>query len=273
MKMAPPLHFALSISCAFLITACSGSDSNPPPNIIITGALNDTGIALCSSDTETQLNCPQHAFPRQDAEVGRDFRASKAQLQKEGAGVAGFDWTKIDNSGNLLAVQDAAWDHVGSEHSGSRWSCVLDNVTELMWEVKESDSEHPRYSEHTYTWYDERELYNGGSVGVLNGGNCATESCDTQGYVNWVNSNGLCGHEDWRMPTVTELASIAVLSKVIPAMDADFFPNTTQPRFFTARTNAKDPDLAWYVYFSDGSVSSTSKADPSHVRLVRGGQK
>lgn len=271
MKKTVLLHYALPLGSAILLTACSGSDSDKTVEIQVTGKLNDTGISACSDHQQTQIDCPQSVLPKQDAEFGRDAQATHGQLQKSGAGVAGFDWSKIDKDGNVLAVQNAQWDNAGSEHSGTRWSCVLDKVTELMWEVKESDSEHPRYGEHTYTWHDERESHNGGNAGIANGGNCGTDVCDTQGYVSWVNSNGLCGYQDWRMPTVAELASLAVLSKVIPAMDTDFFPNTTQPRFFTAHANAKDSGLAWYVYFSDGSVSSTNKADPSYLRLVRGG--
>lgn len=273
MKVTPLLHYATAFGCALLVTACSGGDSKKVPAIPVSGALNDTGLLQCSGQEETQLECPQQALPKQDAEFGRDAQAAGGLLQKTGAGVGGFDWSKIDSNGNLLAVQNAPWDDMGNEHSGTRWSCALDHVTELMWEVKESDSEHPRHGEHTYSWRDEREAFNGGEPGAADGGACATAPCDTQGFVGWVNASGLCGHEDWRMPTVAELASLAVLSKVIPAVDADFFPNTTKPRFFTAHTNAKDPSLAWYVYFSDGSVSSTNKADPSQVRLVRGGQQ
>lgn len=261
------------ISCASVLAGCSGSDSNKTPVVPITGALNDTGITSCSGMEEPEQTCPQPELGNQDAEFGRDHLAANGELTKTGGGVAGFDWSKIDGSGNLLALQDVAWDDSGSEHDGSRWSCVLDNVTELMWEVKESDPAHPRYSEHSYTWYNEMATENGGVAGTEDGGTCATAPCDTRGYVEWVNDNGLCGHQDWRMPTPQELASLAVLSKVIPAMDTEFFPNTSKPRFFTALPNAKDPYQAWYVYFSDGSVSSTGKADASHLRLVRGARK
>lgn len=204
--------------------------------------------------------------------MGRDALALTNRLEKQGAGVAGFDWSKVDASGNRLVVQDEAWEADGTEAAGTRWSCVQDHVTGLTWEVKESAEDHPRYGGHSYAWYLDDASQNGGVAGDDDRGNCTTEPCNTAHYVEWVNSQGLCGHSDWRMPTVAELASLAVVTKVLPAMDSDFFPNVPLPRFFTSQSMAGDPSLAWYVYFSDGSVSFTNKSDPSHVRLVRGGQ-
>lgn len=271
MKLKPTYQTLLFFGCALALAGCSGSDSNVPPPIPITGQLNDTGIRSCSGAEEPQEPCPQPDFPNQDAQFGRD--AQGQQLQKTGAGTAGYDWTKIDSTGSPLPLQTAGWEHDGSEQSGTRWSCVEDNVTQLLWEVKESDPDHPRYSEHSYTWYNDNPATNGGFAGVADGGICATPSCDTKGYVEWINEQGLCGHNDWRLPTVRELSSIAVIANVLPAMDTDYFANASQPRFFTALTNAKDANHAWYVYFSDGSVSSTGKADASHLRLVRGQQQ
>ena len=152
-----------------------------------------------------------------------------------------------------------------------RWSCLQDNVTGLIWEAKESDESHPRGTGHTYTWFDENEAANGGMAGRPDGGTCPTAPCDTQGYVNYVNSQKLCGFEDWRVPTVSELSALSVLAKASPAMDTAFFPNVPQPRYFTSESVAESPMLAWYVYFSNGSVSATNKGDASQLRLVRGG--
>lgn len=269
-----PMHVVGGFLLSVAIYGCNAKDSsdNHPSSssaITITGALNDTGLINCTGVDEAQQACPQAALPNQDAEFGRD---AKAALSKIGAGFAGFDWTKLDSAGNPLAEQSAAWASDGSEVNGTRWSCVQDNVTKLMWEVKESDPAHPRYAEHTYTWYDERAAHNGGDAGTQNGGACGTDMCDTQGYMAWANSIALCGHSDWRVPSVTELNSIVVRGKELPAVDVDYFPNTSQPRFFTAQTNAEVPEMAWYVYFSNGSSSYTYKRDPSQLRLVRGGQ-
>lgn len=237
--------------------------------------LNDTGIVTCSGpDTSVVANpCPQESLPGQDAEFGRDNLFAQGKLNKIGGGAAGFDFTKLDKLGDELATQNAAWNSdSGTETEGSRWSCVQDNVTGLMWEVKESLEDHPRYGGHTYTWFEESPTVNGGSAGVENNGACSTDSCDTQGYRTWLNQQGLCGHNDWRLPTTSELLSIAHTTSSGMAIDSDFFPNTIKPRFFTRNSHAQDPMLAWYIYFTDASMSFTNKFDPSHLRLVRGGK-
>jgi Protein of unknown function (DUF1566) len=258
------------------VASCGGRDpaNNPadPPIDMVGSRLNDTGLVLCAGQDQGQLPCPQMGLPQQDGEVGRDVQARTGGLVKMGAGEAGFDWTKLDNAGQPLTNQDGAWSATGTEQEGTRWSCVQDHVTGLTWEVKESDPEHPRYGGHSYRWWLDDVRLNGGFVDQSTSGSCSLDSCDTQSYVNWVNQARLCGYADWRMPDVVELSSIVVLSKVIPAVDKNFFPNTLQPRFFTSRSLARDPSRAWYVYFSDGSVSSTNKGDASHVRLVRGGE-
>lgn len=263
-----------------LLAGCNGSDDpastdNPVPDkgYTVTGQLNDTGISLCAAPAANQQACPQGSLPGQDAEFGRDATAATGTLTKQGGGTAGFDWTKLGANGEPLTIQDQAWVDGGSEDAGTHWSCVRDNVTGFVWEIKESDPSHPRYAGHTYRWWLDGEEYNGAFPNQSESGSCTLETCDTQTYVNWLNQTTLCGFSDWRMPSVAELSSITVLSNVIPAVDTAYFPDVKEPRFFTNQSLARDPSRAWYVYFSDGSVSFTNKGDASHVRLVRGGQQ
>jgi hypothetical protein len=255
-----------------LVAGCNGSDDPgvTDTRYTVTGQLNDTGIALCAAPEANQQPCPQDLLPGQDAEFGRDSAA--AGLTKQGAGAAGFDWTKLGASGDALTIQNQAWVDGGSEEAGTHWSCVRDNVTGLVWEIKETDPSHPRYTGHTYRWWLDGNEYNGDFPDQSTSGTCTLDKCDTQTYVNWLNQNALCGFSDWRMPSVAELSSITMLANVIPAVDTAYFPDVEEPRFFTNQSLARDPSRAWYVYFSDGSVSFTNKGDASHVRLVRGDQ-
>lgn len=254
-----------------VITACDGSKPATPSAYAITGALNDTGSVACASADQAQQACPQPGLDGQDAEFGRDAKA--ATLKKRGGGFAGFDWTKLDATGKPLSQQNVPWADSGSEAAGSRWSCVLDNVTALTWEIKETNPTDPRYFGHTYSWWMASEQLNGGFNIHATPGVCfGVEPCETQAYVNWVNHVRLCGFSDWRLPSVRELSSLAVLANEIPAFDKNYFADTIQPRFFTSQTYAPEPSRVWYVYFSDGSVSSTSKGDASFLRLVRGVQ-
>ncbi|MBV5307888.1 DUF1566 domain-containing protein [Chromatium okenii] len=176
--------------------------------------LNDTGITTCSNATQNGLPCPVADFPGQDAEFGSN----------------GFDFTKLDAAGNELPAD--ATDH----------TCVRDNVTRLIWQVKISDS--------TFT-FDQ-----------------------TAGYVNNVNTTGLCGFNDWRMPDQKELMGIAdhSIGYPRPTIDTNYFPNTPNSEFWSGSPVADLSGSAWVVSFGNGLAYYDGRNNDSHVRLVRGGQ-
>lgn len=233
--------------------------------------LNDTGASECGAALTvielTALGCEGERYLAQDAEAGRDFQAFRGELNKRGTGDVGFDFVKLDTHGNPLANQLMQWQENGSELDGSHWSCVLDAQTGLMWEVKKTSTDHFRYAGNTYSWFDNRLM--GIAQGTADAGACNHEACDTEGFIKAVNESALCGYQDWRLPTVTEFLSIGHFGKGDPAIDSEIFPNTFGLRHWTSQTYAAVPLLAWYMYFSDGSVSFTGKGDPSYLRLVR----
>lgn len=222
-----------------------------------TGKLNDTGITTCANDFQNGLPCPVHGFPGQDGEHGRDALAAAGLLQKVGGGSAGFDFTKLDADGNPLPA------------SATEWSCVKDNHTGLIWEEKTTSG--LRSMHHTYTWYNPDSSNNGGDPGVQNGGNCTGSSCDTHGYVQAVNAQGLCGANDWRMPT-RELGSLVDYSRINPAIDTDYFPHTPSNWFWGGYPDASNVNRALTINLTDGYGDRNSKSSHFHVRLVRDGQ-
>ncbi len=167
----------------FQTPAASGVGDHP---------LNDTGIDWCADETTNFLPCPVDGYPGQDAQDGRDVTHNDPS-----DGHAGFSFTKLDASGNPLAA------------SASSWSCVRDNVTGLIWEVKTDDGG-LRDKDWTYSWYNPDATANGGSAGYADyGNNCFDPSrCDTDKYVADINGAGLCGASDWRLPADDELLSI-----------------------------------------------------------------
>ena len=226
---------------------------------VITSRLNDTGITSCSNEDTNGLSCPVSGFPGQDGQMGRDEHAAEENLEKSGGGRAGFDYTKLDANGNELG-QDA-----------STWSCVKDNVTGLVWEVKTTD-EGKRDMNNTYTWYNSTGINDGGLAGTSNGGVCTdTDKCDTEKYVSSVNAEGLCGANDWRLPDKEELRSILDYGKPLPAIDTNYFPNTKPEIYWSVSPVASNPGLAWNAYFNYGDVYYGFKTGASFVRLVRGG--
>jgi len=248
------------------------------------GGINDTGITTWGNATVSNLTVTQLLFPRQDADVGRDALATAGTLVKAGGGKAGFDFTKLDAAGVPLANQAATY-------AATPWSCVKDNVTGLMWEVKTTAG--LQKNTNKYTWYN--------STGVNDGGNAGTPAvtpacntggaCDTEKYVAAVNAMGLCGFTDWRMPTVNELFSIIDSTQASgnATIDMAYFPNTPSisnlplppwsiPSFYwTATTKKQVPNAAWItqawiVVFGEGGTTTVFGKNGSFgVRLVRGG--
>ncbi len=218
--------------------------------------INDTGIPDCSSDDTNNLDCTLlgDSHPGQDAEYGRDFSHNE-----DTDGHAGFSFAKLDTNGDVLPV------------SAANWSCVKDNVTGLIWEVKTNDAG-LRDDNWTYTWYNPNSETNGGDAGVQNGGICAETDCDTHEYVQAVNNQALCGANDWRLPMDQELETILTLDRTGPTIDMTYFLNTLTTHYWSAVADANDSKPAWGIHFGSGSSAGQAKSSSSiSVRLVRGG--
>jgi len=232
-----------------------------------THPLNDTGIDWCADGDTNFLDCPVAGFPGQDGDFGRDAAARAGTLEKVGAGDAGFDYTKIANDGSELPASAT----LGS--GPNDWACTRDNVTGLIWEVKTTDGG-LRDRNNTYTWY-QPDGPNGGNPGTQDGGSCVGSACDTAGYVQAVNTQGLCGSKDWRMPTWRELQGIVDYGRYMPAIDSGYFPNMSPDPslFWSGSPSAKESSKAWAVVFGDGLFATFERGDDFiNVRLVRGGE-
>ena len=228
---------------------CNISTGNNPKK------LNDTGIVFCGNSSSNSLPCPVIDYPGQDAQYGRD-----ATHNNDNDGHAGFSFTKLDENGNALPS------------SALKWTCVKDNVTGLIWEVKTDDGG-LQDKDNTYTWYSTDTLINGGSVGVENGGTCSGSLCDTQSYTQEINAFGLCGENSWRMPTFLELATLVNYNRMNPSIDINYFPKTINSNssvywssspYFDESTN----NLVRTMSFSNGSDGSVFKFGKRFVRLV-----
>jgi len=220
-----------------------------------TGALNDTGQTACYDAPGNVVACSTTTTPGQDPRYGRDAAATAGALPKTGGGAAGFDFTALDASGNAL---NAPGSH----------ACVKDNTTGLWWEVKTTDSGLRDWS-NSYTWYDSSQTSNPGYQGSETCSNTLGGKCNTQAYVNAVNAAGLCGHNDWRLPTRLELLSIVHNGTSDPAIDTGYFPHTRSAWYWTSMPRLS---TAWVVHFIDGSPNVNDKNYINYVRLVRSGQ-
>ncbi len=96
----------------------------------------------------------------------------------------------------------------------------------------------------------------------------------------WEAAIGFCedlspaDYEDWRLPSIIELASIIDVKRNKPAVDPLFEDVLWQDALWSSTTVAGSPENAWYVHSSAGDVSQWGSKDISkmHVLAVRGGQ-
>jgi hypothetical protein len=147
---------------------------------------------------------------------------------------------------------------------------VKDNVTGLIWEVKQNkdgvkDYANPNDADNTYTWYDPDPGTNGGYAGTQSAN-------DTQDFLAALRAK--TGYSDWRLPSREELRSIVDYSIPYPGptINTGYFPNTVSSVYWSSSPDAYYTDYAWGVYFDDGGDNSYGKPWSGYVRAVRGGQ-
>lgn len=190
--------------------------------------LNDTGWTWCVTEAgwgnvEGFDDCPSSYWPDQDVDLGRDAAFIDGALVKEGTGNLGFDLTKLSETGAVLP------------NNATLWSCVRDNVTGLIWEIKTSDgSIHD--SQWSYSWYETDHDF----PGEPDLGNCPTSGeCDTQSFIAALNNTNFCGQSNWRLPTYVERMEMRNASEpyIAPLGYA-----------WTSNTYTLDPEHAWQAY-------------------------
>ncbi len=255
--------------------------------------LPDTGQTTCYNGS-AMVACDESntgdgaTYPGQDARFGRDAAATAGQLTKIGGGAAGFDYTKVCNSGELAGQGSCPADPALGDDT-NEWACTKDNITGMIWEVKVNNDAHLRHKSWGYSWYSDGTRTDG-TAGAMNASNAGSENrgnclnkyhvstnptgnrCDTAGYVEAINSSGLCGATNWRLPSRRELHTLVYLGGTSPTIDSSYFPNTQTSLFWSASSYVSNPTDAWIVDFPYGFDYANDKTSDGYVRLVRGGQ-
>ena len=79
-------------------------------------------------------------------------------------------------------------------------------------------------------------------------------------------------YNDWRVPTVKELASLVDRCIVTPpAINATMFPGSKSQSYISVTVDANNPSQFWYVDFKDGTIAVGAPSN-KYLRLVRAGQ-
>jgi hypothetical protein len=150
---------------------------------------------------------------------------------------------------------------------------VTDSATGLTWEVKTNDGG-LRDWRNSYTNLDsttQAQKWNGSAyvaptlAELEAGGN-------SLGYVKAINTQGLCGYKDWRLPTEAELKTL-LLPQTPVTIDSTWFPYTQAAAYWTSSLagDGSNPAYASFIYFTDQPVTTIfyGRNSSLYLRLVR----
>jgi len=196
-------------------------------------------------DNETEIPCPKPGEPFY-GQSGNYIINPKS-------------FTKLDEHGNELP--DDAED----------WLMVRDNVTGLIWEVKQAgdnkqDYNNPHDADNIYTWYDTNPETYYGYTGTYNDGK------NTEMVIKQINASRFGGFGDWRLPSIKKQASLAALERYLPAINQFYFRGYWSAFYWSSTSNALYTGHAWGVDFGNGGDYNRAKDSSYYVRAVRGGQ-
>lgn len=210
-----------------------------------TSKLNDSGIVWAADYSSGNSNdCSSNIAAGQDCNFGRDVTHND-----NSDGFAGFSYTKIDFNGNSLPA------------SSVTWSCVLDNVTGLLWEKKSTDN----------GIHDKDLSYKWGGITAAGYNHPNREGPyydDWDVLVNGSNTENFCGKSNWKIPSVNELSSIIHHGVSIPSIESDYFPNGIATWYWTSAAYIIDNSDAWNIYFGEGNINAAVRHVTLKVRLV-----
>jgi hypothetical protein len=216
----------------------------------------DTAQELCYDNTK-EIPCP--------TDENSPFYGQDAQYQ----GTA-RSYTKLGQGG--VALPDDA----------TEWIMVRDNVTGLIWEMKNNMDDTPDYTnphdaDNIYYWCDSKStIYWSNSNSIIDGlcHPARDESyINTEDIISSINTENFGGFNDWRVPTIKELLSI-FYAGLPPYVEWKYFTPTKQ---YYHWSSTQIGTYAWNVgpdfsvdYNNNGYIYATWAQYA--VRAVRGGK-
>ncbi|MBN2808874.1 MAG: DUF1566 domain-containing protein, partial [Deltaproteobacteria bacterium] len=208
-------------------------------------AIPDTGQTICYDNHMQLSSCPS---------ADENFFGQDAANQKSRS------YSKLNINGDTI---------------------VRDNVTGLIWEVKNNrdniyNYSNPHDADNEYTWYNSDSSMNGGEKGTPGDGT------DSEDFIDELNATNYGGYNDWRLPTVHELTYLVNSNMSNLAIETSYFPQTAtyslyslsnSSNYWTSTVRHNYPGQSWRVDFSNGKViEGAPKSYHYHIRAVRGSQ-
>lgn len=229
---------------------------------VATGKINDTGVtnAQCVSvvagqgpvisdclDPTGTATPAQNYLATQDGMLGRDAFSKGGETEFNSNDQLGFSFTKLSATGQAVPYKTQSYD------------CLKDNVTGLIWEVKTSTTG-LRSASSTFTNLDSttQDQRGNGITPTLADLNAVT---NTVGYIKAVNGQGLCGANDWRLPTTNELQSIVDYGKLTGPAVPGAFQKIQNGSYWTAVPDRNDVRAAHSVNLETGEVSALNSGN------------
>ncbi len=203
--------------------------------ILAVGIMVGISVNLCEAHAETVLKTGITACTN-GRRITRCPSPDSAFFGQDACYQAGADRSYTKLGENGTVLLDTATLADG-------WCMTRDNNTGLVWEVKTNANKRDKY-----TWAEAQA-------------HCAALV--------------LGGYDDWRLPTVKELASLVDfgITDPGPVLNTRFFPKTENTWYWTSSLFAGCPLYACFVSFNKGNVGYFScVSDRNNVRAVRTGQ-
>ena len=207
------------------------------------------GMGLPKSTVQTNTSQPKTVQPtvtQEPADHAAAFEQLKQQkalaeqqkiqtkAQKE-AQKAQKNWQKIGQQGELLTFD------------APHWAAAIDKKTQLMWAINPSKTANFPNPSKRMNWYD------------------------AMAWADYVNTQGWCGFNDWRLPTIDELKTLRTKSKQPNLFIREHVFNdiNTEHYWVWSSSYVAYSDDVSFVSFINGYDGDHFKCYPGSVRLVR----
>jgi hypothetical protein len=141
--------------------------------------------------------------------------------------------------------------------------CARTQASDLIWELKTDDS----------SVHDKDNVYRWGGKGAEKVGTIFFD--DWNSLLNATNTEKLCGFDDWRVPTIDELKTLATNTAAKPTINPEIFQLTLQAPYWSVSTYQNYPEHAQTVDFATGASNYYNgfRGDRLPLRLVRSNKK